>query len=542
MANPFDQFDVFGGTNPFDQFEPSLSSEATSTAVPSWSEVPGQALANVPSSAVNLVKSIAQPIIHPIETASSLYKIGKGAVSKAAGALGAEQLPTEKASNEAALNAVGQFFADRYGGLDALKKTMATDPVGFLADAAAILTGGEGVLARVPGVVGKTAEIAGTVGRTIDPITQAGRVVDTAARGVGAAASLPLSLTTGVAPRNILTAGRAGMEGNPAFVEHMRGNADVNQPVEMADSALRQIAQDRAAAYQAGMTGVKADKTVLDFSPINKSVLDARNIVEFHGVTKNREALGTYEAIKALVDQWQQQPYQLVAGKPVWPHRTAEGLDELKQAVGEVRTLTKFGTLSRKVADDIYNSIKAQITRQAPEYAKTMSGYAEASDKLKELRKTFSLSESATTDTALKKLHSILRNNVNTNYGARVKLGEELAKKEPDLPYAIAGQTMSSVLPRGLATQLLTGAEAVGGGYAAAAGFFHPAVLAALAAASPRLVGEVAHLSGRILSALRKSKGISPPVRGAYQLGRLHEPLRVYLNAGERDRLAENSQ
>ena len=96
-----------------------------------------------------------------------------------------------------------------------------------------------------------------------------------------------------------------------------------------------------------------------------------------------------------------------------------------------------------------------------------MDDYGRASDTLKEVRGTFSLNEKALDDTAIRKLVSSTRNNVQTNYGGRQRLVDILAEKDPTLPAAIAGQAMASPLPRGLVARL--GAPAAVGSIGTAA-------------------------------------------------------------------------
>ena len=80
---------------------------------------------NIPGSALQFGKDMLTPILHPIQTATSFYDLGKGLVQLA--------IPGEQGS-EAKARAVGQFFAERYGGLDKLKETFRTDPVGAMAN------------------------------------------------------------------------------------------------------------------------------------------------------------------------------------------------------------------------------------------------------------------------------------------------------------------------------------------------------------------------------------------------------------------------
>ena len=48
-------------------------------------------------------------------------------------------IPGEQ-GNEQIAKEVGNFFAQRYGGLENIKKTFATDPIGMLSDVSIILT------------------------------------------------------------------------------------------------------------------------------------------------------------------------------------------------------------------------------------------------------------------------------------------------------------------------------------------------------------------------------------------------------------------
>lgn len=143
----------------------------------SWSDVPGKAMSNLLPSAKNFASNMAQPFIHPLDTMGSIADLAGGALQKAGVISGTEGIPTA--------DAVGKFFADRYGGVENLKHTLANDPVGAAADLSAILTGGETALARVPGVVGKVGEVAGTAGRAANPLAVAGNVVKGAGSLIG---------------------------------------------------------------------------------------------------------------------------------------------------------------------------------------------------------------------------------------------------------------------------------------------------------------------------------------------------------------------
>ncbi len=479
MADVWDQFpDPPKTADPWAQF-PDHSSQ-------SWGDVATQAVQNLPSSAYNMGASVAHTVAHPIETAQSVYDVGRGAVSKAAGAVGMQQDPAEKAQHEAALNGVVDFFSKRYGSMDQFKKTLAEDPAGVAMDLSTVLSGGEAALARAPGIAGKVGEIAGDAARATNPVSLAGKAVTSVAEP---AVSNLLGMTTGAGTMPIRQAARAGFEGDTVLPSNMRGHAPMSDTVDMAQSALGQIRQDRSAAYKAGMGGIDQGK-MIDFQPIWDSMKQARDESSYKGYALSEDAASTFTKMRDKIVEWQNMPAQV--GSPY----TVEATDALKQALGEIRQSTQPGTLSRRIADKVYNATKATIVKQAPDYAKTMSDYSDASDQLNEISKTFSLGEKASQDTTLRKLQSVTRNNVNTNYGQRAKLMDVLAQKEPDLPNAIAGQALSSATPRGMAQR--TAIELGGAGVGAAAmHFMDPLYLASLPFFSPRVVGEAAYAGGR---------------------------------------------
>ena len=121
-----------------------------------------------------------------------------------------------------------------------------------------------------------------------------------------------------------------------------------------------------------------------------------------------------------------------------------------------------------------------------------MKAYTEATDQIKEIQKTLSLDINASVDTQLRKLTSLMRDNVQTNYGQRVKLGKQLeeAGGEIFMP-GIAGQALSSITPRAIQGALTLPTSLAGysvGGF--------PAVAASLLSSSPRVMGETAFATG----------------------------------------------
>jgi len=150
-----------------------------------WADVPGKAAKNLGSSALEFGKNLVEPVLHPIDTAVNLNNLRKGLLQKARSTIrGEEPGPDEKYAD-----AVGQHYKDRYGGWENLKNTLATDPVGALADASLGLTGaGAGVrgaakaaelagAAKTANAIGAAGRGAQTLGAYTDPVNLAGKAV-----------------------------------------------------------------------------------------------------------------------------------------------------------------------------------------------------------------------------------------------------------------------------------------------------------------------------------------------------------------------------
>jgi hypothetical protein len=157
---------------PVDHDPFAADASANPNEMPSWWELPG----NIGPSAVELGKNLVQPILHPIDTLESFRDIGYGLLDK----IGIRDDPDA----EAKVDAIGAYFADRYGTPDGFKRALITDPVGILADATAVVSGGTSLLARAPGMVGKAARIANTVSNAVDPVRAIGKTVAAVPKGV----------------------------------------------------------------------------------------------------------------------------------------------------------------------------------------------------------------------------------------------------------------------------------------------------------------------------------------------------------------------
>jgi hypothetical protein len=504
--------------NPFSDLDAKFTLPTIQQAAPQQTEAPRMSAGDVAyGAATNLIPSavkygtdIVQAITNPIGTASSILDVGAGALQNALPKQVVDFVNQFNSNPEAAqravaaANAVGGEYAKNYGTLEGFKKHLATDPVAVLGDLSALLTGGGSVMSKVPGITGRAGQAYSSFGRAIDPLNVVTKPITGAAKLAEMLATPTLGMTTGAGAEAIREAAKSGAAGGTraqAFLDQMRGNAPIENVVNTAKEAVAELFKNRSDAYTSGMGGVTKNTALLDFAPIDQAVAKAQSIGSFNGIEIRGNAAAALREIADKVAEFK-------AGDPAI-FRTVEGFDKLKQAIGDIQQSLPYGTPARTVADGLYNSVKNEIVKQAPDYAKVMGDYENASALLKDIQGTLSLNKNANVDTSIRKLQSIMRNNANTNYGRRVDLAKEL--EATGVPGAdtlfpqIAGQMLNSKTPRGIQGGVL---PAAAGGAALTAAFTNPMALIPIAAgalaSSPRLVGEAAYYGGKAGGAAQK--------------------------------------
>jgi hypothetical protein len=364
---------------------------------------------------------------------------------------------------------------------------------------------GAGTVGSLPARVASGAAAGGVAAGMVNPEDAAmGAAVGGALPAAGALAKGAVGLgrqfvgaTTGVGNEALAQAFRAGKQGGAtaqALRENMRGGAGMDDVLNAAKQNLDIMGQQKQAAYRAGMANVKADKSILDFADVDKAIGDALNVATFRGQVKNPEAAAAIQKISDQVNQWKQL-------NPAEFH-TPEGLDALKQSIsGVLEGLPYEQKTARLAAGKIYDAVKGTINKQAPEYSKVMKDYSEASDLINDIQKSLIGGNKATAESSMRKLQSLMRNNVNTSYGYRTELARELeqAGGQQIMP-ALAGQALQEWTPRGIQRAVSGGSTAglaLTGNVPAAAG------MAALS--SPRLMGELSYGAGRAAGAIPQS-------------------------------------
>jgi len=465
-----------------------------------WSDVPGEAMVNLPSSMGGLLGNVAQAIASPLQTIGGAADVAAGAlrnitprpIANLINRFEIDPQAQERAVNAA--NAAGGMLKERYGSTEALKNTLATDPAGVASDVAGVLSGGGAVASRVPGMAA-AGQAAARAGAAIDPLVLALKGTQAAGKGISKAVAQGVGLQTGTGIAPLAEATRvgryepAGGEAQTSFTQNLRGQANMTDVLSDAKTNLDAMRQAKGKEYRANEAAYANDATTLNFADIDNALNNSINSIKVtspQGTSKYKvgtDELKKIQEVQSVIDDWRSAP----------DLHTVEGLDALKQRIGAIYPDNPKQLQAQRVISDAYNAVKKTIEAQAPGYAKTMKDYSEATETIREIEKALSLNNKASADTAMRKLQSLMRNNVNTSYGYRTDLARTLESEGgKQIMPALAGQALSEWSPRGLqrATALPSGGMAymVGGPVAAAT---------SLAASSPRLMGETAFAIGK---------------------------------------------
>ena len=438
---------------------------------------------NTPGSAIKFASGIANTVMHPLDTAKGVLDLGAGTlrnVTPDAVRSFIDQLdPNPQAGQQASqiATATGQGLKNRYGGLENVKQTVISDPVGAAADLSTVLGIG-GALAP-----GRAGNLLATASKYTNPLS----VIPPAVKAVGAIGKPLLGLTTGVGSENIGQAARSGYAGNSAFLENLRGNESMTDVLSKAKDALQTMRETRSGAYKAGIAETAADTTKINFGSIDQKLADVVDSLKVQGATGQKWKIGsdqvkTIKELEGVVTQWRIDQSL----------HTPTGLDALKQRLDAIYPESMKHAQAQRAVTTVRNAVKEAIVEQSPKYADTMASYESALNVEKEIERALSLGNKAAQDTTMRRLQSLSRNNVNTNYGNRLSLAKSLEQEggQSLLP-SIAGQAMNTWSARGLGGQL-GNLTTLG-----VAGLHNPAVAALLPIQSPKFVGASLYGLGR---------------------------------------------
>ena len=466
------------------------------SGVKEGASVLGQAVSNLPGSAWQLAKDMVTPLHSPVQTAKGIGNLAMGGVQKL--------IPGEQGSEKYA-DAFGKYLSDRYGGLDALKKTLAEDPAGFAADIGGLLTGGSGLAVKAFGTAGK----AGKVAKAVGSVGQATRsAVGKGAKAVGSGVAEVLGVTTGASSQPIKMAYQAGKgkgRERKLIEDSMTGKTPQAAVVGQAKEALKTLKtqkNERFIKMRQEVFGEGTGVEALDFNPIAKNVKDATKIGQFKNIPIRGDVAKTERKLKKLLARWDKAVRDkdgAIDADKLAEYHTVEGMDAMRQSIGDIRMETQPGTQARRMADKAYASVRGSVADQVPGYDKMLKAYADDLSEIKDIERSLSLGEKAATETALRKLQAIMRNDVTSAYGQRSKYATRLEDVgATDLLPDLAGQSLAPWAPRGLSR---LGSMLAAGG----AGALNPSLFALAPLTSPRLMGQAAIRAGAMRGGISKA-------------------------------------
>lgn len=450
-----------------------------------------EAMMNVGPSALQFAKDTVQPFLHPVDTAKAIGS-----------------LATDPNSRKAFVD----FYVERYGGIDNLKRTIATDPVGFLGDLSTALTFGGAALARGPAQVGAVGRAAQTAGKWTDPGYLAARGAQETGRTVFPAAAGTIT-GTGRAPFDqAIDAGyRGNQQQRDVFTDNMRGNVPRAEAVHRAQQTVRDIRSDRNSAYEQQMGLLRQDTRQLDIQP----VLDEWQTLQ----ASMRTRAGVETVNETTMNKLREVSDAIV--KTINAGDTSiEALDGLKKRIGEIYPDNPKQNQLQRAVGRMQDVLRDTISHQAPQYRQILEQYATDSRLLDELEGTLSLGTDASVDQALRKLQSIMRDGADANYGQRTVLGNELDARGANVLPAMAGQSLNTWGPRGLARLGPVFGGSAGGAGGLLAGL--ATAVATGAAQAPRVWGEATYAGARTARGIRdlaNAVGLTPGGARAMELG-----------------------
>jgi hypothetical protein len=148
----------------------------------SLGEVPGAMIRNAPASGLKVIGDVVTAVTSPVQTATAIGDLVGGVMEPITPNILFGGDSRERAI--AARSNFADYLAERFGGTEELKRTMAEDPIGFLGDLSTVLSGGAGM-----------AKLAGKGTRAITKTADVGQLEGALVKGFDTAAKYTNPLT-----------------------------------------------------------------------------------------------------------------------------------------------------------------------------------------------------------------------------------------------------------------------------------------------------------------------------------------------------------
>jgi hypothetical protein len=444
---------------------------------------------NLAPSAMKFGGDMVHMLKHPVDTATSLWGLSKGLVQLA--------IPGEQGSEDQA-RMVGKFMKDRYGTIENIKHTFATDPVGFAADLSGLITGvggamlaggktiakagtmgaklgidkipsmakagtavekagmlgrelaTPGAVAKTPNMMERAGEAVAGAGRAtmaganyIDPITGSAKLIGKIGTGTGKTLAALEGKLTGVGHDAVEQTFKAGLRNSKAWKQGFKNVEDADVLVREARQNIKNLEGNARARYLVAFKKMVKENPTADWKPIVKKLDDmvASTFDDIVGDYSSVSSAAEMGKLKLLAHQVQE-----IMSDPRM--HNAAGFDFLKKKLGKIKIGDDMQT-AKRVQTELYNAVKAEITKVYVPYEKMMDQYTGFKNLHKELGSAFGKDKHASMDQTLRKLQSAMRNQVNTGMGNKRKLLQEIDPTQ-SLADKISGQAMREIMPRGM--------------------------------------------------------------------------------------------
>ena len=268
----------------------------------------------------------------------------------------------------------------------------------------------------------------------------------------------------------------------------MRGDISEPEILQNFKDAVSDVKDQRSSEYQAALKKLPSKQQV-DITPIQQTLSDQLgklNIKETpdgldfsRSTIRDKAAQSDVQSIYDDVNGWGSQQGD----------NTPAGVDILKRRIDDTYSPSKT---NRALVQAVKDSARQTLNDQVPGYQDMTQKYAAQSAFLDHLN-DLSL-DSSNPGTATRKLTTALRQNNQYRAALVDTLGQYAGK---DLTGQLAGLNLSKVAPQGLSRAVDLGS---GAGILTAIGthYLSPLAAASMVATSPRLMGEVMNLIGKL--------------------------------------------
>lgn len=439
------------------------------------------ALGDLPATAVQqLGYAVARPFTTP-EKAAAMSQTAASAISNPVGRLfGVEQTPEyQQEAGRQIMNVAGR-------GVGALAQAIAAKTGAPLSDVENML-GTALVALPETARVARQSNLLGPAQPVANALVQTKAKLGESTAGMAANVTGAVSGKPGVAYSEAFKAGKAG---DTSFLENLRGKVTPDELLTTVQQGIDKIRADTSATYQTAKTGWAADKTPLDFAPIDTAYQKVKDSLTVNGKSKIGAAeQKIVDEIGTVLDEWRADPAA----------RTTLDLDALKQRIDAIYPESPKQKNAQRAITEVRNAVKDAIVKQAPDYAKAMKDYDVQMTLLRDIEKGLSTGDKVAKETTINKLLSTLKDKPATDFRRQLVDAVQQQGGVNVMP-AIAGQELAQWIPSSG-----VGRAVMGGGLTTAAALRHPGLALAVPFASPRLMGEAYYKIGQTAGAGRRA-------------------------------------